>query len=92
MINLKQHSTIADNIIISYVGPGYYSGKAVRPLQDDIILVKVAEIEHDKEEVYQMCKVNGYKVKPYKLKDSSFIPSHWNIDNTVDIYEDEENY
>lgn len=91
MINLKEHSTIADSVIINYQGPGFYSGIISKPLKDDIFLVKVAEEYMDKEDVYHFCKINNYKIKPYKINSCSDIPSHWCIDNNIDI-DREENY
>jgi hypothetical protein len=89
MINLKEHSTIADSIILVYEGPGYYSGKSNKPLTEEIRLEKVAEEYMDKEDVYQFTKLNGYKVKPYKLSCCSEVPSHWEIVNPGELFEEE---
>lgn len=91
MLNLKEHSTIGDSVIINYQGPGFYSGKGFNPLRDEVILVKVAEEYMDKEDVYQFCKQHQFKIKPYKINCLSCIPNHWCIDNTIEI-EEEENY
>jgi hypothetical protein len=68
MINLKQHTTIGDQIAIMYSGPGFYSAeKANLNLATGIALEKVAEEYMNEEDVYQFIKLNGYKVKPYLL-------------------------
>lgn len=92
MLNLDIHSTISDNIVINYQGPGFYSGRGFNQLCDEIILVKVAEEYMDKEDVYQFCKLHHYKIKPYKVNSSVSIPSHWCVDNTIEIDIEEENY
>lgn len=92
MLNLKIHSTIIDQVAVAYEGPGYYSGKASKVLQDDILLIKVSEEYIDKEDVYQFCKINGYKVKPYKIDGMRDIPSNWEIVNRVNELDIEDNY
>lgn len=92
MINLKTTTTIGDNIEITYNGPGFYSGTPQRPLQDGISLEKIADVYHDKEDVYEFAKFNGYKVKPYKITNSTDIPSHWCVNGCIDYTRDEDNF
>lgn len=92
MLNLKVHSTIIDQIAIAYEGPGYYSGKAGKILQDELFLEKVSEEYIDKEDVYNFCKLEGYKVKPYPIRSMSDIPSNWEIVNRVNELDVEDNY
>ena len=81
MLNLKEHHTIGDEISVNYTGPGFYSAMSNRPLGDPLTLVKVAEEYMDKEEVYQFCKLNGYKIKPYRINCCSEIPEYWEINS-----------
>ena len=92
MLNLKVHSTISDLISISYEGPGFYSSKCKKPLENEIILEKVSEEYMDKEDVYQFCKLEGYRIKPYLVKSMDDIPSHWEIVQYKDEIDYEENY
>ena len=89
MINLKKHSTIADNIILVYEGPGFYSGQLTKPLMEEITLEKIAEEYMDGQDVYHFAKLNGYKVKPYKISSCNEIPSHWEIVNLGELFEEE---
>lgn len=92
MLNLKVHSTISDLISISYQGPGYYSSKTKKPLEHEIILEKISEEYMDKEDVYQFCKMEGYRIKPYKINSMDDIPSHWEIVQDTNELDYEENY
>lgn len=77
MINLLQNSTVGDSIAVHYTGPGFYSGKPSNALNSAIYLEKVADVIHDKEDIYWFCKMNGYKIKPIKFKEIKDIPEHW---------------
>jgi hypothetical protein len=88
MIDLNEHSTIADQVSVDYNGPGYYSCRTNRPLHDPVTLVKVAEEFMEKSEVYQFCKMNGYKIKPYLITCCSAIPPYWDIN--TGCFNDEE--
>lgn len=79
MIDLLKHSTIADQVLVIYSGPGFYSGKTNKPLSDQIILEKVAEEYIEEKEISVFCKLEGYKVKPYLINCCSEVPSHWEV-------------
>jgi len=79
MINLKLHTTIADQVTLMYEGPGFYSGKTKQALSEPITLEKIAEEYMNKDDVYYFAKMEGYKVKPYKIGCCSEIPSNWEI-------------
>lgn len=83
MLNLKEHSTVGDQIMINYVGPGYYSAVTNKPLQDSLLLKKIAEEYIDIEDVEWFCKLNKYKIKPYLINDMTDIPLHWDVLNQM---------
>lgn len=84
MINLEEHCTASDQILIDYTGPGYYSSRKV---DETIKLEKVAEKYIDEDDVYNFCKFNGYKVEPYLVEDYDSIPVDWDKRNDIDAME-----
>ena len=89
MINLKEHTTIADQVTLIFEGPGYYSGHTKRPLSDNLTLTKIAEEYIEENDVKQFCKLNGYKIYPYLVNCCSEVPSHWEIVNPGELFEEE---
>lgn len=93
MINLIENSTVGDNVAVAYSGPGFYSGRPKNALNSDIVLEKVSDEFYRKEDVYQFCKMNGYKVKPIRFKSCNDIPAHWEIFSDCnpisELYEDD---
>ncbi len=90
MINLTEHTTIADQVSLIYEGPGFYSAKTNRPISDGLTIRKVAEEYIDKRDVKHFCKMNGYKVVPYLINCCSEVPSHWEIVQPGNLFEDYE--
>jgi hypothetical protein len=88
LLNLNKHHTVGDEISVNYTGPGFYSALSNKPLGDPLILVKVGEEYMDEHEMYQFCKLNGYRIKPYLIGCCNDIPSYWDI-NTGCLDEDE---
>lgn len=80
---------MADNITLMYDGPGYYSGKVKGDLQDHIYLTKVSELTIEEKDVKYFCKSNGYKIYPYLVNCCSEVPSHWEIVNPGELFEEE---
>jgi hypothetical protein len=80
MVDLKEHSTIADNVIVLFTGSGYYSGKVISDLSQDIVLEKVCDLNVTKSDVKYHVKSIGYNVIPYKIKNVNKIPLHWTVE------------
>jgi hypothetical protein len=87
MINLELHTTASDHIAVNYDGPGYYSSKT-KMIEEGVTLVKVCEEYVEKDEAYQFCKLNGYKIVPYLITCCSVIPDNWEIN--TGCFENEE--